>query len=158
MFRPRPSTFTWILVLLAAFVRAAFAAESATPADDLEAGLRKALDTPGWTPVPKAVLAVTYAGLTPDVKPGDPPGPAWYLTASIDGGMRPRAVTDELERAFVTSMETAQAGKTNLIRGGRLLLVDRKKRVWGVAQHMPHLLRCYDGTHWFYRRADGLPS
>ena len=123
----------------------------------LESALDDALARPGWTALPPPIRAVRYAGPVAGTPAGESPAGPWYLTTTITGNSRPDADAGQ-ERAFVESVEAAHAGRTRVIVGGEVALVDPAGRIWCVAEHLPHLLRCYDGDRWTHRRADGLPA
>ena len=142
--------FGWLATLFCpAATLALTVAVTIAPARGAEqhAPLAKALDARGWVELPPKVIDVRYSGPTPAAAPGSPPGPLWYSTAVIDDNSRPRS-DERNEQAFVRSIEAAHAGKTHLIEGGTVLLVGPKGRLWSVAEHTPHLLRCYDGKTW----------
>jgi hypothetical protein len=126
--------------------------QPATP----DAKLKAALDRRGWTQLPRPAYRVRHSGPSAAAPEGSLP-PVWYQSHVIDGNSRPTP-DPEQERAFVASVEAAHRGQTSLVLGGEILLVDGRRRIWAVAAHTPHLLRCYDGVAWTYRRADGLPT
>jgi hypothetical protein len=137
-------------------VRRAVAAPATGPAAASDAGLKAALARTGWTRVPSPTVRVRHSGPTPATTDGTLPH-VWYQSTVIDGNTRPAADPDR-ERAFVASVEAAHRGQTSLVLGGEVLLVDSRHRIWAVAAHTPHLLRCYDGATWTYRRADAQPG
>ncbi len=124
---------------------------------DAREALRKALDAHGWTALPPGIAAVRFSGPTAAAKVGAPPGPLWFSTDVESLDSRPRA-DEAREKAFRASIEAAHAGRTNLVEGGEVVLVDPAGAIWAVAAHTPHLLRCFDGKRWTYRRADGRPA
>lgn len=131
----------------------------ATQRTETHEPLARALAETGWLSFPKPIIDVQHSGPTPTALDtlGSPPENAWFITRRIDGNSRPR-VDPRQEEAFVRSVKAAHAGRTRLVDGGIVLLVDPAGRMWTVAEHMPHLLRCYDGKRWTYKRADGLPA
>src|SRR3954447_3277047 len=131
----RPLT---LVIQVAAFV-ALFACRPALAASDaVEAELAKALGARGWVELPAPIKDVRNSGPTAAAA-GGRPGPSWFVTTDIDDNNRP-FVSKENEEAFVRSVEAAHAGRTRVIEGGLLLLVDPAGRYWSVAAHMPHLL------------------
>ena len=131
--------------------------EEAAQRRALEAALDEALTAGKWAALPEPIIGVHHSGPTPSAAPGAPPGPVWYITRGLSPNDRP-SVDERAERAFVSSVEAAHARKTRLIVGGVIVLVDPAGRAWAVAAHTPHLLRCYDGKGWTFKRADGLPA
>lgn len=123
------------------------------PTSKAQAALEKVLDARGWAKLPRPLIGARYSGPTPRQQPG----PFWFITADIDGNTWPR-LDDEQEAAFTRSIEKAHAGGPRLVEGGLVLLVDPDERIWCVAAHMPHVLRCFDGRKWSYKRADGTPA
>src|SRR5687768_12927588 len=90
----------------------AAAAQPQVP-QDLDAALRKALEAPGWSELPKPIIAVRHSGPTHVAgAPGgwSPPGPVWYLTRPPDANSRPNPSAQQ-EQAFVRSVEAAHAGR-----------------------------------------------
>ena len=156
---PRRTLHLVPLVILVVVQTSAALAQPAAP-DDLHAALVRSLAAPGWVTLPAPITNVRYSGLTAGVAPGKSPGPPWFLTTDLDDNDRPH-VNAEAEAAFVRSIERAHARAADaprLVECGVVLLVDPQRRIWCVAAHLPHLLRCYDGRGWTFRRADGLPD
>ena len=149
---PRLLALAVLLLAPAAFARPSTRPAAADFQEDGEA-LLQALDAGDWSPLPREIERVHALGPTP-ATPVGVPGEAWFATGDLD---RDPAHDPDAEAAFRRSVEAAHAGRTRLIEGGRALLIDPAGRVWAVAEHAPHLLRCYDGARWTYRRADGLP-
>jgi hypothetical protein len=90
--------------------------------DQQEAELTKLLQEPRrWKTLPPFVKAVTC----------DSSGRFWYSMEGVD------------EQAFHESVARAAAGKTQAIRGGKVLLVDRSGRFW-VCRESWGCLECYD--------------
>jgi hypothetical protein len=69
----------------------------------------------------------------------DGSGRSWFETASDP---------DDSETPLRESVERCAAGKSKLVRGGSVLLVDRNNRFWVVSQAAPHQLLCFDGKSW----------
>jgi len=49
---------------------------------------------------------------------------------------------------FKRSIERAAEGKTHILRGGKILLVDSRGRYWCTGSFSPYQLDCYDGKSW----------
>jgi hypothetical protein len=129
------SAWGGLLAVLAVVAQVSLSSAVARGAER-HAGLARALDARGWVELPPEVIDVRYSGPTPAAAPGTPPGPVWYSTTVIDDNARPHH-DERYEQAFVRSVEAAHAGKTRLIEGGTVLLVDPKRRLWAVAAHTP---------------------
>ncbi len=70
----------------------------------------------------------------------------------VDGSGKPWYSADGSDRLFHQTVENAAAGKTTLIRGAHILLVDRAGRFWAMNRGGGNILHCYDGKTWTQER------
>jgi hypothetical protein len=83
-----------------------------------------------WTPLPAFL----------DELDRDASGNVWFSVKPVDGMF----TLDDFRR----SIENAARHKSRIIRGGKILLVDRNGRYWCLADADKSSIRCFDGTRW----------